>query len=83
MSQPVSLIFPHLKTLDELKDIVVDSRYKLVKRLGQGGQSEVFLAEDTGKKELSASKQGGKDQRVLQNENLHSKAHLRTDSTCS
>jgi len=31
---------------EELSTVIIDNRYKIIKRLGFGGQSEVFLAVD-------------------------------------
>ena len=40
---------PMIKDEQELKTVVIDNRYHLLKRLGYGGQSEVFLAFDAQK----------------------------------
>jgi len=37
---------PMVKDEEELASVVIDSRFSVIKRLGYGGQSEVFLAED-------------------------------------
>ena len=40
---------PMISDEEELKTVVIDHRYHLIKRLGYGGQSEVFLAVDSQK----------------------------------
>jgi serine/threonine protein kinase len=45
MSQ-ISDIFPCISSDKQLKTVIFDGRFQLVSKLGYGGQSEVFLAED-------------------------------------
>lgn len=40
---------PMIRDEEELTTVVIDHRYHLIKRLGYGGQSEVFLAVDSQK----------------------------------
>lgn len=43
---PIYQTLPMIRDEEELMTVTVDNRYRLIKRLGYGGQSEVFMAVD-------------------------------------